>query len=220
MPEQLERLKRFRQAKQFLTALVFLLILIFGWRYPVLGFFIPLCMLAGIAFGVRRGRVWCNWYCPRGSFYDCLVSLVSPKKEIPAVFKNIRFRIFVIVLLLSIMLANLIRLWPDIVSIGKFFLIMLTVTTAIGIILALFFHQRSWCMICPIGTVLNLIGRSKYPLLIDSQSCIDCKACANACPVQIKPYAYKAEGRRMVREADCLKCDLCIAACPKKALSR
>jgi len=59
-----------RLAKQWAVTPLFLLILFGGWKYPFLGFFIPLCMLLGI--GLFRGRKWCDWYCPRGSFYDTL----------------------------------------------------------------------------------------------------------------------------------------------------
>lgn len=49
-------LEKKRAAKQFFTAIIFLVILISGWQYPLLGYFIPLCMLLGIGLGLFRGR--------------------------------------------------------------------------------------------------------------------------------------------------------------------
>jgi len=208
-----------RKIKQLLMAIVFILILVFGWQYPLLGYFIPLCMLLGIAIGLVRGRKWCDWYCPRGSFYDVLVNNISPKRKIPEFLKSAYFRIALLVFLMLLMTYNLIRRWPNPYKAGMFFVMLITITTALGIILAVVFHQRSWCMICPIGTLVNLIGRNKRPLKIDSDLCVGCKLCNKICPVQLKPYLYKSKGMQIVREGDCLKCGLCVFACPKKTLS-
>jgi hypothetical protein len=40
-------------------------ILIAGWRYPILGYVIPFCMLAGVGIALFKGRYWCDWLCPR-----------------------------------------------------------------------------------------------------------------------------------------------------------
>ena len=207
-----------REAKQLLGSIVFIFILLAGWYVPLLGYFIPLCMLSGIGIGLFRGRKWCDWYCPRGSFYDALAGKLSPQRKIPAALRNMYLRIGVLFLLMLIMGFNLFKRWPNPTMIGMFFVIMLSITTVIGVILAIVFHQRSWCLICPIGTAINLIGRNKYPVEIDSSLCVECKLCAKVCPVQIKPYTFKSKGRQAVRDGDCLRCGLCIAVCPKKAL--
>ncbi len=209
-----------RKIKQIILALVFMVILIFSWHYPLLGYFIPLCMLLGLGISFRRGRKWCDWYCPRGSFYDGLISNISSKREIPVLFKNIYFRIGILIILMLAMTFNLINRWPYAYSIGMFFVMLITITTVLGIILALIFHQRTWCLICPIGTMANLIGRDKRSLKINSDLCVECKLCAKVCPIQIKPYRFKSQRTQIIRDGDCLKCNLCIAACPKKALSR
>ena len=207
-----------RKIKQFLTALIFIAILAFGWHYPLLGYFIPLCMLLGLGIGLFRGRKWCDWYCPRGSFYDALIKPISLKRDIPNLFKSMYFRVAVLSILLLVMTFNLAKRWPDPDKIGLFFVILITITTILGIVLAIVFHQRSWCLICPIGTIVNLIGRNKYPLKVNSDLCVECKLCAKVCPIQIKPYLYKREGIQIVKGDDCLKCGLCVAVCPKKAL--
>jgi len=207
-----------RKIKQLLMAIVFILIVIFGWQYPLLGYFIPLCMLLGIAIGLVRGRKWCDWYCPRGSFYDALINNISPKRKIPILLKSMYFRIAVLTLLMMVMTYNLFRRWPNPDKIGMFFVTLITITTILGVILAVIFHPRSWCSFCPIGTVVNLIGKNKAPLKIDSGLCVECKLCFQACPMQIKPYLYKKQGIETVGDADCLKCGLCVAVCPKKGV--
>jgi len=209
-----------RSVKQFLVAPLFIVILAAGWFYPWLGFFIPLCMFLGIGIAFFRGRKWCDWFCPRGSFYDSLIKPVSPQKKIPSLFKDMRFRLAVLVVLMLAMTVNLMVRWPYAEKIGAFFVLLLTVTTALGVVLAVIFHQRSWCSFCPIGTVINLMSKTTFPLKIDSQLCIECKACGSVCPIQIAPYKFKKDGIEIIQDSDCLKCNLCIAACPKKALAR
>ncbi|MBI4846029.1 MAG: 4Fe-4S binding protein [Candidatus Omnitrophica bacterium] len=207
-----------RYIKQIFMSLVFLGILIGGWVYPLLGYFIPLCMFLGIGISFFQGRKWCDWYCPRGSFYDALVKPFSPKKQIPKLFKRQPFRIIVLAILMSVMTTRLIFSWPNPYKIGAFFILMLSVTTTLGIILTLFFHQRTWCYLCPVGFLANLAGRGKHPLKIDSSACIDCKLCAKVCPMQIEPYKFKKEKPEIVQDWDCLKCKTCVINCPKKAL--
>ncbi len=216
--EKHQEFRQRRRLKQFFMAPVFVAILILGWFYPLLGYFIPLCMLFGIALSFSRGRKWCDWYCPRGSFYDAYVSVVSPQKEIPPFLRSIYFRITVLAFLMLVMTFQLSRRWPDPYKIGAFFVTLITITTVTGIILALIFHQRTWCLICPLGTLSNLIGRNRRLIQIDSGLCVECKLCVKACPIQIKPYLFKKEGVVPIKDGDCLKCGMCLAVCPKQAL--
>lgn len=204
--------------KQFFIAVLFPVVLIGGWRYPLLGYFIPLCMLLGAGIGLYRGRKWCDWYCPRGSFFDVFIKPLSPKKEIPHFFKGLALRIGFLFFLMAMMIIQIIRRWPNPYSIGIFFVILLTITTILGLILAFIFHQRTWCCFCPIGSLGNWVGRGKYPLKINSDLCTECKLCYKVCPIQVAPYTFKREGVELVRDGDCLKCRLCVATCPSKAL--
>lgn len=208
-----------RRLKQISSSLILIAILIFGWRFPVLGYFIPLCMVLGVLISIRRGRKWCDWYCPRGSFYDVWASNISPKKDIPPILRKNYFRFSIMALLFLVMTANLVIFWPDFNRIGFSFVVMLSVTTLAGIILSFVFHQRSWCLVCPVGTIASLGGGNKMPLKI-SPSCVECRLCSGVCPIQIKPYIYRSGNIERIKDCDCLKCDLCVAVCPKKALYR
>jgi polyferredoxin len=207
-----------RQKKQFFMGIIFIAILLLGWRYPLVGFFIPLCMLLGAGIGLANGRKWCDWYCPRGSFSDFWIKLISPKKDIPLLFKDMRFRVAVLAFLTLVMAVNLILRWPNATKIGNFFVVMLTVTTLLGVVFAVLYHQRSWCSFCPIGTLINLTGRKNRPLTIDSPLCIECGLCRKVCPLQIKPYLFKDKAVEVVKDRDCLGCGSCVLACPKQAL--
>lgn len=212
-------LKKRRGIRQFIMAVAFLIILSGGWRYPLLGYFIPLCMLLGIGIGIFRGRKWCDWFCPRGSFFDVMIKPISPKREIPGFFKGLPLRIGMLSFLMFMMTLQILKRWPDPYKIGMFFVILLTVTTILGLILALIFHQRTWCCFCPIGSMANWVGRKRWLLKIDSKPCSECKLCYKVCPIQVVPYNFKGQGVQPVKDGDCLKCNLCVLACPAKTLN-
>jgi ferredoxin-type protein NapH len=219
--ERKQRIKettKARKIKQYILGSVFIVLLVAGWYLPLIGYFIPLCMVAGVGMATVRGRQWCNWYCPRGSFADTYLKLISPRKEIPAILRSNSFRLGVLAFLMAMLTFQIIRLWPDGFAIGGFFIVLLTITTIIGIILSMIYHQRSWCYICPIGSLSSWVGKNKHQLTINREACINCKACSKTCPMQLAPVEMK-ENSEMQFKGDCLKCGLCVATCPKNALS-
>ena len=96
---------------------------------------------------------------------------------------------------------------------------MLSSTTIMAVVLALFVHPRAWCRVCPVGSLANWVGRDKYPLRIDSNLCIECGLCRKACSIDIFPFNYKGEKVETVWDGDCLRCGQCVADCPTGALS-
>jgi polyferredoxin len=191
-------------------------VIIGGWFLPKLGFFLLLCMVGANAFALYRGRSWCDWMCPRGSFYDLFLQRISAQREIPAFFRNMRFRLAMLSVLLAVLGTQVYSAWGDLGQVGLAMVRVLTVTTATGLLLGAFYHQRIWCHICPMGTLSNYLSEGKKPLSIAS-ACVDCKACSRVCPMQLKPFEYKDSG--VMGDNDCIKCSTCVAACPKKALS-
>jgi polyferredoxin len=216
--KNITRAKKARKLKQYLLGTVFLVLLPLGWVYPLVGYFIPLCMLAGIGIASLKGRTWCNWMCPRGSFADSYMKIISLKRKIPYFFRAKQLRIGVIVFLMSMLMYQIVKLWPDPYAIGKQFMMLLSVTTVIGIILALIVHQRTWCYICPIGTISSWVGKNREPLCAKDDLCTNCKLCARACPMNLAPHELK-DNENMSFRGDCLKCALCVTTCPKDALS-
>ena len=215
--ERLDNAKKSRTTKQIFAGTTFLVLLGAGWLYPLIGYFVPLCMVAGIGMASVKGRKWCNWYCPRGSFADSYMKAISPGKKIPDWLRSLPVRIGVLAFLIGMLTIRIIRLWPDPYAIGRFFVLLLSITTAVGLILALIFQQRSWCYICPIGSMSNWVGKNKDQLVIDKEACVSCKLCEKTCPMQLTPYEMK-EKQEMSFRGDCLKCGLCVAGCPKDAL--
>lgn len=192
------------------------LVVIGGWFYPKLGFLLMGCMIGALGIAAFKGRQWCDWLCPRGSFYDLFLDRISRKKTVPPFFRAKSTRIGMILLLFTVLGVQIAFAWPSVDGIGKAFVIVLTVTTSIGIVFGIGIHPRTWCHVCPMGTIANWMSSAKKPLTI-ADSCIDCTLCAKVCPMQIAPYRDKAAGT--LRDNDCIKCGTCVAACPKQSLS-
>ncbi|MDA8211047.1 MAG: 4Fe-4S binding protein [Clostridia bacterium] len=199
-----------------ILAFGFILLLIASWFFPPLGYFMLFCMLAAMVIGVIKGRYWCDWLCPRGDFYDIILSKLSLQKPVPKFFRSVYLRIFMMMVLMTVLTVKLIPVWGDYYAMGKPFVLVLTVTTIVGIILGVIFNERIWCMFCPIGTMANWLGRGKQLLQISS-GCKECGACAKVCRMQIIPQNYKTSG--VVTDGDCLKCSYCVKVCPVNALS-
>lgn len=207
--------EKYRRLQPYIgISLVFLIAV--GWFYPPIGYFLLVCMVMGMGIGVAKGRNWCDWMCPRGSFWDSYLSYFSRRLEVPDFFRSITFRLLWVGVLMTVLIINLTPIWGDYYKMGKPFVMILTMTTAVGLLLGVIYHQRIWCMFCPMGTMANWLGRGKMPLNI-SNSCNQCGTCKKVCRMQIYPGSYRDAGS--VQHGDCLKCSYCVEKCPKQALN-
>ena len=177
------RLQKVRRLKQTFLGTGFLILLGAGWFYPLIGYFIPACMVLGIGLAAFRGRSWCDWLCPRGSFEDALVARISRQRRIPEILRRTPLRVGVMSLLMGLLTFQIIRLWPDPWAIGGAFILLLTITTGVGVVLGVIYQQRTWCYLCPIGTMSNWVGQNRRPLTLASEHCLECRLCAKNCPM-------------------------------------
>ncbi len=78
---------------------------------------------------------------------------------------------------------------------------------------------RGYCQYCPLGTALALIARlGRQRIRTDVATCISCRACDTACPMDI-PISPSAERGEPVASLRCVGCGHCVDACPKRTLS-
>lgn len=206
-----------RKLVQWLLSPLVLIVIIFGWKYPWLGFTVPIVMFIGLIGGVLRGRYVCGNVCPRGAFFDRVIAQISFKRGIPEIFRNTYLRIALFVLLIGLLGYRISRNPTEIEHWGRVFWLMCTLTTIVGIVLGIIFHQRSWCVFCPVGSLQNWVGGNRYQLRIDKEKCVECHLCEKTCPLRLPILSYKGTG--IMAHRDCLKCSECIAVCLKKALS-
>ncbi|MGI5817737.1 MAG: 4Fe-4S binding protein [Armatimonadota bacterium] len=187
-----------------------------GWMVPWFGYFVPVCMIGGLVPAFFLGRKWCDWTCWRGSFLESIVGAIAGGRPVPKLLRSTGFRVGVMALLFTMFGLRITQLWGDWVALGGFFVIFLTATTVVAIVLGIIYQPRGWCAFCPLGTLASWAGGGKKPLQI-SDACVGCGLCTKACAMDIDIPSYARQG--VVSHGDCIKCGACIAACPVGALS-
>lgn len=201
---------------RWILASVMLVTIAFGWKWPLLGFTVPVAMAVGIGGSFLRGRYVCGNICPRGSFYDTFFRLVGGSRPVPPFLTSMRFRWGVMTILMSMMALQIAQNPGDPLHWGRVFWLVCLVTTAIGVVPGLYYRPRTWCSFCPVGTMANAIGGDKDQLVIGA-NCKSCGVCEKSCPMDCSIASNRTEG--VLPDRDCLKCSSCVLSCKVGALS-
>lgn len=206
----------------FLLYWILLIYLVVGYFYPVIGFLALICMIAPVSFALRRGRWWCGNACPRGSFYDRILSRYSPHRPIPAFVRSRGFRIFMVMFIFTMFGIQMYHAWGDWNAMGKVFWTIILITTIVGIILSFIYAPRTWCSFCPMGTLSSWVTPRSgnlpagYRRIFVGEKCTTrCKLCSAVCPMQLTPHESRNQEEGFLHP-DCLKCSRCTIGCPLK----
>jgi polyferredoxin len=140
------------------------LIVIGGLFYPLLGYLVVAMMAILLTLAFFRGRYWCWNFCPRGAFLDIVLSKVSLNKPLPKSLVKQWFRWLVFFLFMSFLISRIVHTGGSLIAIGSVFVVMCILTTIISIILGVATKHRGWCMICPMGTLQEKIGKISHKM--------------------------------------------------------
>ena len=214
----MSKLKKFQKHFHKWAWSILAIFIFSGFFYPAIGILAVICMVAPPVGALFNGRTTCSWFCPRGSFFDSIISKVSRNKRIPALFYTLRFRLAFLILIMAIFVIRLIQEWGSLADVGRVFVIMITATTLIGIILGTVFKPRAWCSFCPMGVMGSWVSKLKKNtyICLEKEKCNSCGTCSRICPMQLTPNKHKDEHEIYLH--DCLRCKKCQEACPKYAL--
>jgi len=135
------------------------LVVIGGFFYPMLGYFVLAAILFMLVLSIFKARFWCWNFCPRGSYLDLGLSKISRNKALPKIFTRQWFRWTLFVLIMGLFTFQLIGARGSIRVIGLVFVIMCAVSTVIATILGILTKHRAWCMICPMGLLQEKISK-------------------------------------------------------------
>lgn len=201
---------------------ILLIYLVVGYFWPVIGFLAVICMIAPVAFAVRKGRWWCGNACPRGNFYDRILAKYSPHRPIPAFVRTKGFRIFMVMFIFTMFGTQMYRAWGDWNDMGRVFWTIILVTTIVGVTLSFIYAPRTWCSFCPMGTLSSWVTprSGKLPdnyrrITVGEKCTTKCKLCSAVCPMQLKPYESRNDENGFLHP-DCIKCGRCVSGCPLK----
>ncbi|MCK5306865.1 MAG: 4Fe-4S binding protein [Candidatus Omnitrophica bacterium] len=135
-------------------------IVIGGLFYPILGYLVIAMMSSLLLLSYfKKGRFWCWNLCPRGAFLDIVLLKFSAKKPVPKIFTKKWFRWLIFAIFISFLTFRIILTGGNLIAVGAVFVRICLVTTIIAIVLGVLMKQRAWCMICPMGTLQEKIGK-------------------------------------------------------------
>lgn len=200
---------------RWLLASVMLFTIVFGWRFPVIGFIVPTVMMMNILYSLHKGRYACGNVCPRGSFFDTVFRPFSGTRTIPTWLRTATVRWSIFAGLMGFMAVQISRNPGELRHWGFVFWLACTLTTIVAIGLGRAWQARTWCALCPIGTLAAALGKDKHQLLIASQ-CTGCGRCEQSCPMELSIAVHRVAGQ--LSHGDCIKCSNCHAVCPQQAL--
>lgn len=205
-----------------------------GLVYPLLGFAVLAIMVTLMILGMLRGKYWCGNLCPHGSLFDVVLARYLPLKKIPTLFLSPVLKWSFFVFFMVMFASRVSGAWQFsgeshfTERLGGVFVQQYLMLPTIGaILLAVIFAPRTWCKVCPMGTMqiimyrlgtwLGLNKNTDVKLeLQNPEGCRECGACAKSCPMQLTPYLdVQLQGF----EEECVKCSSCVDTCPFDLLS-
>lgn len=203
-----------RKTVRFILGTLTLIVLLTGWNFHFLGWIVPAAMVLGVLGALIFGnRFICGYVCPRGAFLDSYVSKIAKKNAAPSFMHGNVLKAGVLVLLFGFFFFNIYKM-QDYSLLPFLFWKMCFITTLIGLGLAFFINERSWCMICPIGSLGGWLKRKDRALAV-GEGCVGCGKCNKACPMKINPSSFKGGP---IAHSNCISCGQCKLACPKKVI--
>ncbi len=184
-----------------------------------------------IGFIILLGRAICGFLCPIGLIQD-IMDKIRRKTKTEGIKMNEKMygaaapvRWFMVLVFTGLCFAggNFCNFCPA-VAVSPILAGMSTSLYVSGFLMILvlmggFFKRRAFCMVCPLGTIMGFFHKiSLFRIKKDTQSCTECGACYEACPMGIK-MIYTEREKVNVTSANCIMCGECIRCCPEdKAL--
>ncbi len=167
------------------------------------------------------GRAFCGWICPLDAVFSYIKGREKNRKTLNPAYPAVFFLTASLLLSQPIFasyispVSNFFRIIYS-PFLGSISLLIFSGAMILPIILMEILEKRFWCKnICPIGFIYGKFNKiSLIGIKIDKNACIDCKACVQACPmdVEIKKYSTR------IRSSNCILCGICVEKCEKNAL--
>ena len=191
-------------------------------------------LIAAIVSSFFARKVFCSWVCPVGGISRALEwvgkkTLWKNRKKPVLVNRGVDLCLCSLKYLLLAFFAWAILWKMDLAAIERFLqtpynyaadakmlLFFSDISRTAGVTLAVLVLlsvvvKHFWCRyICPYGALLGLVSwMSPLRVVRNGETCIDCKACTRACPVEITVHQKPS-----VWTPECTGCMTCVSSCP------
>lgn len=147
--------------KKYLSVLFVLAVGVGGYFYPLLGLLV--IVLIGLAIGLnfRSTRYFCGQVCPNGASLSTTLSRVSRKRKLPQSLYAPELRRGLCAFMLFCMVNLMVRFGHGWEQVGRIFWTIYVISLGISYTMGLFFKPRSWCAVCPMGTLQDTLGSTR-----------------------------------------------------------
>ena len=130
-----------------------------GILVPEIGLVLAGLMIAAIVTTLIRPRSFCSGVCPRGKALGFIMRRNKRRKALPGFMLTVEFRRLLCGSTMFCLIGSLIRTRGSIHGMGIVFWALCGISLSAGLVLGFFFKPRSWCAICPMGTLQDTIAR-------------------------------------------------------------
>ena len=191
--------------------------------------------------GALAGRFACGWLCPFGLVQELLHKIPFPRKikAVPGdkLLRKLKYAVLLVfVILLPMVLVDVLGqgapyfcklICPAGTLEGGIPLVLMNkpmqsalgwlyawknVLLAVTIFLSVLVYRPFCKYICPLGAVYSVFNPiAVFRYRVDKDVCINCKACAEACHMQVDPAEHP-------NHPECIRCGACKKACPVDAI--
>ena len=188
---------------------------------------ILLFFISTLGFIFVLGRVICGFLCPVGLIQD-IMDKIRKKTKTEGIKMNEKMygaltpvKWFILLIFIGLCFAggNFCNFCPA-VAVSSILAGISTSLYVSGFLMVLvlmgsFFKRRAFCTVCPLGTIMGFFHKlSLFRVKKDCQSCTECGACYEACPMGIK-MIYTEREKADVTHANCIMCGECVRCCPE-----
>ena len=181
----------------------------------------------GLFIAFLFGPIFCGYFCPLGTWQEWIGKLGRKlfkkrynhfiKPSIDSKLRYLRYVVLALVVYQTAVTAKLVFVEVDpYYALFNFYTgeVALSAILILGAVTVLsLFIERPWCKyFCPYGALLGLFNFIRiFPVRRQESTCINCKKCDVACPMNITVSTGLA-----VRDHQCITCHECVSglACP------
>lgn len=155
-------------------------------------------------------RAFCGWACPRAAFLERILSKISLNKPVPKWMNYYWVSAVVFVVLIS--RVTYVGFTKGLLAAG----FLLCIVPTIGALLVSWYSPKSWCAICPTGTMLKTLDMAVGRFRVAKGACNSCGACDTVCPMGVMPS--KTSSYSTIDALNCTQCGICAASCQKGSI--
>ena len=156
-------------------------------------------------------RAFCGWGCPRAAFLERIFAKVSLNRPVPKWMNYYWVSIFVFVVLIG--RVTYVGFTKGLLAAG----FLLCIVPTIGALLFGLYSSKSWCVICPTGTLLKTLDLVVGNFKVSKSKCTSCGLCDESCPMGVEPS--KIASYSNIESLNCTQCGLCAESCSKEQIS-